>query len=39
MSGAPVRIAARLSQARDHPVLLGVPETRYLTGLVLESLD
>ena len=37
--GRAVRIAARLSQARDHPVLLGVPETRYLTGLVLESLD
>jgi len=37
--GRAVRIAARLSQARDHPVLLGVPETRYLTGLLLESLD
>ena len=37
--GRPVRIAARLSQARDHPVLLAVPETRYLTGLLLESLD
>ena len=34
-----MRIAARLSQARDHPVLLAVPETRYLTGLLLESLD
>jgi 23S rRNA (cytosine1962-C5)-methyltransferase len=37
--GRAVRIAARLTQARDHPVLLGVPETRYLTGLVLERLD
>ena len=37
--GRAVRIAAHLGQARDHPVLLGVPETRYLTGLVLESLD
>jgi 23S rRNA (cytosine1962-C5)-methyltransferase len=37
--GRAVRTAARLSQARDHPVLLGVPETRYLTGLLLESLD
>jgi 23S rRNA (cytosine1962-C5)-methyltransferase len=38
-AGRPLRIAARLTQARDHPVLLGVPETRYLTGLLLERLD
>ena len=37
--GRPVRVAARVSQARDHPVLLAVPETRYLTGLVLEVLE
>ena len=37
--GRPVRIAAHLDQARDHPVLLTVPETRYLTGLVLEALE
>ena len=37
--GRPVRIAAHCSQARDHPVLLAVPETRYLTGLVLEVLE
>jgi 23S rRNA (cytosine1962-C5)-methyltransferase len=37
--GRPVRIAVRLDQARDHPVLLAVPETRYLTGLVLEVLE
>ena len=37
--GRSVRIAARLDQARDHPVLLAVPETRYLTGLVLEALE
>jgi 23S rRNA (cytosine1962-C5)-methyltransferase len=37
--GRAVRIVARLSQARDHPVLLGVPETGYLTGLLLERLD
>jgi 23S rRNA (cytosine1962-C5)-methyltransferase len=37
--GRPVRVAAHLGQARDHPVLLAVPETRYLTGLVLEVLD
>jgi 23S rRNA (cytosine1962-C5)-methyltransferase len=35
----PVRINARVSQARDHPVLLAVPETRYLTGLLLEVLE
>ena len=38
-AGRPVRIAAHLDQARDHPVLLVVPETRYLTGLVLEVLE
>ena len=37
--GRPVRVAAHLGQARDHPVLLAVPETRYLTGLVLETLE
>lgn len=37
--GRPVRVAAHMSQARDHPVLLAVPETRYLTGLLLEVLE
>jgi 23S rRNA (cytosine1962-C5)-methyltransferase len=37
--GRPVRVAATLTQARDHPVLLAVPETRYLTGLLLEGLE
>ena len=37
--GRPVRVDVRLSQARDHPVLLTVPETRYLTGLLLEVLE
>jgi 23S rRNA (cytosine1962-C5)-methyltransferase len=37
--GRPVRLAARFGQARDHPVLLAVPETRYLTGLFLEALE
>jgi 23S rRNA (cytosine1962-C5)-methyltransferase len=37
-SGRPVRLAAAYGQARDHPVLLAVPETRYLTGLLLEVL-
>jgi 23S rRNA (cytosine1962-C5)-methyltransferase len=36
--GRPVRVAATYGQARDHPVLLAVPETRYLTGLLLEML-
>jgi 23S rRNA (cytosine1962-C5)-methyltransferase len=38
-AGRPVRVAGRLQQARDHPVLLAVPETRYLTGLLLEVLE
>jgi 23S rRNA (cytosine1962-C5)-methyltransferase len=37
--GRPVRLAGRFEQARDHPVLLAVPETRYLTGLMLEALE
>lgn len=37
--GRPVRLRATLAQARDHPVLLAVPETRYLTGLLLEVLE
>jgi 23S rRNA (cytosine1962-C5)-methyltransferase len=37
--GRPVRLAGSLGQARDHPVLLAVPETRYLTGLLLEMLE
>jgi 23S rRNA (cytosine1962-C5)-methyltransferase len=35
----PVRLEAHVGQARDHPVLLAVPETRYLTGLFLEVLE
>ncbi|HXD98601.1 MAG TPA: class I SAM-dependent rRNA methyltransferase [Candidatus Acidoferrum sp.] len=31
-----VRVLARLEQAPDHPVLLTVPETRYLKGLLLQ---
>jgi 23S rRNA (cytosine1962-C5)-methyltransferase len=33
-----LRVIAPLSQAPDHPVLLTVPETRYLKGLLLETL-
>ena len=31
------RARPRSRQARDHPVLLTVPETRYLTGLLLQA--
>jgi 23S rRNA (cytosine1962-C5)-methyltransferase len=37
-AGARIRVADRLTQASDHPVLLNVPETRYLKGLLLEAL-
>jgi 23S rRNA G2069 N7-methylase RlmK/C1962 C5-methylase RlmI len=33
-----LRILDRLPQAADHPVLLTVPETRYLKGLLLQAL-
>jgi 23S rRNA (cytosine1962-C5)-methyltransferase len=35
-AGVTVRVLATLGQSRDHPVLLTVPETRYLTGLLLQ---
>jgi 23S rRNA (cytosine1962-C5)-methyltransferase len=35
----PVRVRAAYGQAPDHPVLLAVPETRYLKGLLLEALE
>ena len=35
-AGVRVRIRATLTQSSDHPVLLTVPETHYLTGLLLE---
>ena len=34
-ASVPARILATLTQSPDHPVLLTVPETRYLTGLLL----
>jgi len=37
-SGVAVRLVTPLGQSRDHPVLLTVPETRYLTGLLLQAL-
>jgi 23S rRNA (cytosine1962-C5)-methyltransferase len=36
-AGRDVRVRAYLTQAPDHPVLLAVPETRYLKGLLLEA--
>jgi 23S rRNA (cytosine1962-C5)-methyltransferase len=35
-AGVTVRVLDALTQSRDHPVLLTVPETRYLKGLLLE---
>jgi 23S rRNA (cytosine1962-C5)-methyltransferase len=35
-AGVTARVRAVLAQGRDHPILLNVPETRYLTGLLLE---
>lgn len=36
-AGRSLRLVERLTQAADHPVLLTVPETRYLKGLLLEA--
>jgi 23S rRNA (cytosine1962-C5)-methyltransferase len=36
-AGVTVRVLRSLTQSRDHPVLLTVPESRYLTGLLLEA--
>jgi 23S rRNA (cytosine1962-C5)-methyltransferase len=36
-AGMRLRLVDRLTQASDHPVLLNVPETRYLKGLLLEA--
>jgi len=38
-AGVTVRVLRTLSQSRDHPVLLTVPESRYLTGLLLERVS
>lgn len=38
-AGVTARLLAALTQARDHPVLLTVPETRYLKGLLLEVIE
>ena len=36
-AGIRTRVLATLTQSRDHPVILTIPESRYLTGLLLES--
>jgi 23S rRNA (cytosine1962-C5)-methyltransferase len=36
-AGVTARIVQTLGQGRDHPVLLNVPETRYLSGLLLQA--
>jgi len=36
-AGVTLRVVESLTQAPDHPVLLTVPETRYLKGLLLEA--
>ena len=36
-AGVTVRLVATLGQSRDHPILLNVPETRYLKGLLLQE--
>jgi 23S rRNA (cytosine1962-C5)-methyltransferase len=33
---AQLRVLTPLTQSRDHPILLAVPESRYLTGLLLQ---
>jgi len=36
-AGVRARVLDTLTQSRDHPVILTIPESRYLTGLLLES--
>ena len=36
-AGVEARVLATLGQSADHPVLLTVPESRYLTGLLLQA--
>jgi 23S rRNA (cytosine1962-C5)-methyltransferase len=36
-AGTRLRVSAPLSQASDHPVVLTIPETHYLKGLLLEA--
>ncbi len=36
-AGVRLRVVATLTQASDHPVILTIPETRYLKGLLVEA--
>jgi 23S rRNA (cytosine1962-C5)-methyltransferase len=36
-AGVRARVLASLTQSRDHPVILTIPESRYLTGLLLQA--
>jgi 23S rRNA (cytosine1962-C5)-methyltransferase len=38
-AGGSVRLLGALTQSRDHPIRLSVPETRYLKGLLLQAAD
>jgi 23S rRNA (cytosine1962-C5)-methyltransferase len=38
-SHAPVVVVEKRMQGRDHPVLLGVPETYYLKCFILRRLE
>jgi 23S rRNA (cytosine1962-C5)-methyltransferase len=38
-AGVRARVLASLTQSRDHPVILTIPESRYLTGLLLQATD
>jgi 23S rRNA (cytosine1962-C5)-methyltransferase len=37
--GRPLRIIEQRQQARDHPILTGVPETKYLKCIIAQVLD
>lgn len=37
-SGKSIRLVKELTQAADHPILLSMPETQYLKGVILEVL-
>jgi len=37
-AGARLQMVAPLTQASDHPVVLTIPETRYLSGLLLQAM-
>ncbi len=38
-AGRQVRVVEQRTQGRDHPILLGVPETRYLKCVILQVLE